>query len=269
VEVVLGAGRLKLLARLAADKPPLEDQLRWTIFESRVENEEDGRGAQVALSYDPQPVFTLPAGLYVVVAKRGDAEATSDVEVAAGEEKRHEVAMAAGRVKLVPKLSAASEPITGNLAWQVLSATEDIEGKRERVALSYEDAPVFTLPSGKYRLRVKRGEATKEIDLETAAGKDQRIDVVLDAGIVEAVARLEAGGQPIKGVAWDVLGAEEDIEGKRERIATAYEDAPMLTLNAGRYQLVARKGAERAFANIEVKAGEKVAVEVKLGGGGN
>jgi hypothetical protein len=172
VEVVLGAGRLKLLARLAADKPPVEDQLKWTVFESRVENEEDGRGAQVALSYDSQPAFTLPAGLYVVVAKRGDAETTSDVEVAAGEERRHEVVIAAGRVKLVPKLSAAGQPITGNLAWRVLSPTEDIEGKRERVALSYEDAPVFTLPSGKYRLHVKRGEATKEIDLETSAGKD-------------------------------------------------------------------------------------------------
>jgi Ca-activated chloride channel family protein len=266
VEVVLGAGRLKLVARLAADKPPVEDQLRWTVFESRVENEEDGRGAQVALTYDAQPVLTLPAGLYVVVAKRGDAEATSDVEVAAGDEKRYEVVIAAGRVKLVPKLSAAGQPITGNLAWQVLSPTEDIEGKRERVALSYEDAPVFTLARGKYRVHVKRGEATKDIDLETAPGKDQRIDVVLDAGIVEAVARLEAGGQPIGGVAWDVLGGEEDIEGKRERIATVYQDTPTLTLNAGRYRLVARKGSERAFTDIEVKAGDKATVELKLGG---
>jgi hypothetical protein len=63
-----------------------------------------------------------------------------------------------------------------------------------------------------------------------------------------------------------VLGAEEDIEGKRERIATVHQDTPMLTLNAGRYRLVARKGAERAFTDIEVKAGEKTAVEVKLGG---
>jgi VWFA-related protein len=97
MEVVLGAGQVKLMARLSAENPPLQtwSSGKWTILEPNVDFE--GRQKEVAYSYEAQPIITLLEGDYRLRVKVGDATQETDLTVKAGEQQVVEVNVSAKR----------------------------------------------------------------------------------------------------------------------------------------------------------------------------
>ena len=97
MQVALGAGQVKLMARLGDGSPPLEkwSSGKWTILETKVDFE--GRQKEVAYSFDAQPIITLNEGDYKLRVKVGDATQETDLTVKAGEQKVVEVDVTAKR----------------------------------------------------------------------------------------------------------------------------------------------------------------------------
>src|SRR6185436_13647819 len=115
------------------------------------------------------------AGRYRVKVKRGDTTRLAELEVRDGEAADREVVLDAGRVKASARLAADSPPLEKDLAWSVLGGAGT---ERTKVAYSYDDTPIFTLPAGHYALQVKRGSAESEKEIDVVAGEDQTVDVV-------------------------------------------------------------------------------------------
>jgi peptidyl-tRNA hydrolase len=97
MDVVVGAGQVKLVARLGSGSPPLTNGApgMWRILEGQANFE--GRRQQVAMHHDAQPVVTLNEGDYKVQVKVGDATQVVDLTVNAGEQKIVEVDVTATR----------------------------------------------------------------------------------------------------------------------------------------------------------------------------
>lgn len=262
-EIVIGAGRVKALARLATGAPAIAKDLAWDVFVGGTLDME-GNQKKAAFSYDPEPVFTLPAGRYVVRVARGEASGQQEVEVAAGEDRSIEIVIGAGRVKLTGHFVAGGPPIAKGAAWDVFEDTQSLDGERKKVGFSYDATPIFTLPAGRYAVVLSRGEARVESKIEIKAGEDQAGDVVLNAGVLEARA-VQAGAPVTADVAIEVLPKGGDLEGPAQAVATRFDAVSTFTLGAGRYEVRARHGEARGTVDVEIRAGERSTVDVPLG----
>jgi hypothetical protein len=78
-------------------------------------------------------------------------------------------------LKLTAILAEGSEPLTRNLTYNVYEAKKDPEGKRKYVAHSYDAAPLFRLPAGRYYVTVEYRGANASRDVEVAAGQAHEI----------------------------------------------------------------------------------------------
>jgi hypothetical protein len=74
-------------------------------------------------------------------------------------------------LKLTAILTEGSEPLTGDLRYEVLKAAKTLEGTRERVSYSYDAAPLFKLPAGRYYVTVTHGSASAGAEVEVTAGR--------------------------------------------------------------------------------------------------
>ncbi len=185
--VVLGAGQVKLMARLGPSSPPLQTWSsgtgKWTVLEPKADFE--GNHKELAYSYDAQPIVTLNEGDYKLQVKVGDALRVVDLSVTAGEQKAMEVVLGAGQVKLMARLGEGNPPLqtwsSGTGKWTVLEPKADFEGNQKEVAYSYDAQPIITLPEGNYRLRVKIGDAAQETDFTVKAGEQKVVEVNVSA----------------------------------------------------------------------------------------
>lgn len=263
-EIVLGAGRVKARAKLAADKPPIAKDLGWDVLQGGSLDME-GNQKKITFSYDAEPVFVIPAGSYVVKVARGESSASKEIEVKAGEDQTIEIVLGSGRIKVTGHFSAGGPPIAKDTAWDVFEDQADLEGNRKKVGFSYDASPIFTLAAGRYAIVLRRGAAHVEQKFEIKAGEDQTQDVVMNAGILEARATLN-GAAVASDIAFDVFPAGNgDLEGTPAAITTGYDAVSGFTLAAGRYRIQARHGSANGSGEVEVKAGEKATLEVKLG----
>jgi Ca-activated chloride channel family protein len=172
--------------------------------------------------------------------------------------------------------AAGSQPIKKDLDYQVLSAEKDIEGNRQKAGFSYDPQPLFKLKAGKYHLRAKHGgndsNAVTEADIEITAGQLAEQTVDLNSGYLRLVSVPAEGGEPIKkDLDYQVLSAEKDIEGNRQKAAFSYDPQPLFKLKAGKYHLRAKHGGNDSNAvteaDIEITAGQLAEQTVDLNSG--
>lgn len=254
VSVVFGAGNLQLTAALNDGGDQLSGGLAWSILGVP---DEEGDREQIAYSYDDVPNFTLPAGSYLGMVKKGNASVTKQVEVTAGTLTKDHLVMGSGIIQAKALMSPGMDPHgSGGLAWSVLTE-EDAEGNRKQIAYSYDDAPKFTVPSGTYVIEVKRGSASTRQDVEVHPGKSTDTTLTLNASILSANAVMTEGAAPVDagGLAWSVLG-EENSEGKREQVAYSYDNEPRFCLPVGTFLVKVKRGSATVEKEIEVVAGE-------------
>jgi Ca-activated chloride channel family protein len=259
---ILNAGLAVFDATYDEAGQPVKDGMRWDVYSA--DKDLDGKRAHIAGTYDTQGRFTLPAAKYLVVAKRGNAILSRELEIAAGKRNEELFVMNAGLVKLSAVLTNGKDVLGKGMRWDVYSIDKDLEGKRKHYAGTYDAAPIFTFNEGKYLVVAKSGSAVREEEIEIKAGKRAEPVLDLNAGIVKLIAKASTGNEVSSGVRWDVYSAEKDLEGKRQTIVGSYDAAPIFTLGSGKYLVVVKVGEATSDYELDVQPGDSKQVDVSM-----
>lgn len=263
IVVLLGSGKLKLAVVMQEGGTPVAKDVSWDILG---EADAEGNRKKVAYSYEAQPTLSVPAGKYQIEVAYGNAKGKAMAEVKAGATTEMVVSLGAGKIKLSALATEGAEPISKDLFWELQGAA-DAEGNRTTAGYSYDGQPTFSLPAGKYQLKIEWGAAKIKQEVEVAAGKLTEIPIIINSGSIMASAIMAEGADPVPdGLNWDVIG-EPNAEGERPKVTYSYDAQPKLHLKAGKYTLMVTRGAATAKADIEIQAGKMTTSALNLNAG--
>ena len=161
-------------------------------------------------------------------------------------------------------LAEGGEPLEGAY-FRVFEVEQDASGNRKQVTYG-GGKPKFELAPGKYHITAKHGAVVKGIDVEIEEGKQNVVEIVLDAGLVRPVAYLAEGVQPLSDAYFRVFEGPGDGEGERTQI-TYGGGKPTFTVPAGTQHITAKRGDALAGTDVDVVAGEVHKVHVLLNAG--
>ncbi len=257
---------LQLDAVLAAGGKPLGRDVRFDVHEAAAAA--DGKRKSVGWDTGGPVQFRLPVGRYRVTASYGSASSPMDVEVAAGDQAiQRTLNLNAGILRVSAVLAAEAKPLEKSVRFDVHEAAADADGKRKFVAWDTGGPGRFPVSAGRYHVTATYGSASKEIDVDVAAGDDNvQRTLNLHAGILRLSAVLAAGEKALeKGVRFDVFDAATDADGERKLVTWDMGGQLRCPVPAGRYYVTAR--ADRGTANTEVtiSAGQERPYELRLG----
>lgn len=259
---ILNAGLGVFAATYDEAGQEVKDGMRWDVYS--IDKDLDGKRAHITGSYDTKTRFMLPTNKYFVVAKRGDASLSREIDIAAGKRNEELFVLNAGLAKLSAILAEGKEPLKDGMRYDIYSIDKDIDGKRQHFAGSYDPQPLFTFNEGKYFVVVKNGFTVVEGEMDIKAGKRAEPTYNLNAGIVKLVAKASTGNEVTEGLRWDVYSTEKDLEGKRTHFGGSYDGSPLFTLPAGKYLVHIKLGDAESDYELEVKAGDSKQVDVPM-----
>lgn len=247
VDMALNAGRLGLRAKRTATETARGDVL-WTV-------KPKGNGTDLFTAYDAETEVILPAGEYSVTLKLGAAVQTRDIEIAPGETVPVEVIAGVGKLKgkviFSPGGSAVKDPRV-----DIFVGSEAAEGESSLIG-DYAAEPVFDLPEGTYRVRIKVDGVDRVFPLTIKTGETVTASFPLDAGLVAITA---PGADSIR-----ITVPRTGIYGDdAEEIARNYDASMNYVLPAGKYTVSASKGDVNVTQDIEIKAGARNEVKLAL-----
>ncbi|MEJ8573437.1 VWA domain-containing protein [Microbaculum marinum] len=220
--VVLGAGMLVVSASVTENGDPLDDVM-FIVQEANADL--SGKRKEIARSARQIAEFGLPAGKYRVVATTGEAEGSTEVEVAANQRTERQIVIDLGALQLKTSVTGLSgEPSGVPIRYDVYSATKDMSGKRTSITASTRPVPVFRLPSGDYFVVARLGSQNvrAEADVKVSTGQLAEVAIEQQAGFVKFV----VDGDPSDRVRWDVMDASGQKVGASVREELDYVLAP-------------------------------------------
>ena len=240
ISLVLGAGKLRLLARPVAGAEPFSSDLAWEVF---AEPDLEGNRKSVAFSYEGNPTLSLPAGTYLVTVKWGEASAQQEVVIESGKLLDAGMVLNAGTIKANAVMGEGGSPVSGNLAWNLLTEP-DAEGNRKDAGFSYNDEARFRNGAGKYLLKLERGSAKTEMEVEVNPNKQTSVTLNLNAGFL----KVNAVGEGM----WTILGVPANGEGDLVDLGFSYEKVATFYLPAGKVIVRRTSGEKKAEQEIEI-----------------
>ena len=263
---------LKLAAMMAKGSEPLADGVYYVVYDAAKNAEGERRQVAVSQAYSPPPRFELPPGRYYVTATYGAATAATELDVPAATLVQQTLDFHAGVLRPTARVNASSNPLDGNVAYELFDAAQDPEGKRRKVASSpaYSKPPRFTVRAGRYYVTAQYFSASANLEIDVAEGENKELSMDLNAGVLVPSAMLSDGGPKLEnGVAYQVDEAAKDAVGQPKRITSipAYSPPSPLPVPAGRYAVSATLGSAVARAEVAVAAGETKKVEFNLHAG--
>jgi Ca-activated chloride channel family protein len=202
----------------------------------------------VARSVASQPKFTLPAGTYYVVARRGTAEARERITIGAGDTDRRALVLDLAQLSLAVRLPGLR-----------LDGSESVSHRIERIGgdardVLYINRASGTVPvaAGRYKLetRLGIGNVLIEREIELRPGASEQVTIEPPAGGLVLRLLDGPGGTAIADVAWDI----RDAQGRTIWIGNQTEARPLLL--AGRYTIVAGTRGRQTERPVEVRQGE-------------
>ena len=204
------------------------------------------------------PLRQIAPGTYDLVVRFGPVEQTQSVEITADALAAPYFVMNAGTV-LLRAYAAEGEPIDSGAALNVYYAGGDDYGYGEGR---------FFVPAGEVTVTAKVGEGEVSETFTLAAGETVEKDLVAGVGLavingsyVEGMA-IEDGGMAV-----NVFKAGKAIDGSREEVGYGYGPASEYQLMPGDYVAVVRMGEAEAEMPFTVASGQRVDVDVVIGGG--
>jgi len=250
--LVLGAGLLVVTAAATEGGDPL-DRTMFIVYEATADL--SGKRKEVARSARQISEFGLPAGNYLVVAKSGEAEASTEVEIAANQRTERSIVMELGALKLataVPGLSGAVPRVQHR--YEISSATMDLSGKRKAIVASAKTEPVFRLPAGDYHLVARLGSqnVVTESDVSVPAGQMSEVTVDQQAGFVT----FSVDGTPEGRMRWEIYDSAGTKVGASVKAELSYVLAP------GDYEARLIVEDKTATGSFSVVSGETKTVRV-------
>lgn len=247
-------------APLAFFKPgmpvPIEEGTAFALYQIA----SDGSlGERVTTEYGEVSV-TIDPGTYRLETKLDEVTVLQDVTITADAIAAPEVILNAGRVIIHPKGSAGG-PDEDSAAVQLLNAAGERQG-------TYYGTTDIVVPAGDLNLRVEVGNASATQVVPIIAGETTEVDIIAEAGIA-AVEGFYVEGMMLETNAHSVAvyPAKKQLDGSRERIATAYGAGNQFTLPPGDYVVEVGLDLAVAEAPFTVKGGERVDVTVVLNAG--
>ncbi len=249
----LNAGYLRLAAMATEGADLLDNNLFYWVYEAKKDIE--GNRKQITSSGDAEPLFRVSAGQYFVRVRHGDAYASAEVEITAGELTEQTIDLNSGYLRLAAVPTEGAEPLGDNLFYWVYEAKKDLEGNRKQISSGGDAEPLFRLPAGRYYVRVRFGDAYAGTELEIVAGELTEQTIDLNAGYLRLAAALTEGAEPLgDNLFYWVYEAQQDVEGNRKQVTSTSDAKPLFRLPAGRYSVRVRHGDDYVDAELEVEA---------------
>lgn len=253
-----GAANLRLRAVLSEGGPQLASGVVWRVFDARPD--ESGSFRVVARGSDPDPVFRLRNGRYVVHATYGRASATTEIEI--GDDSRDEtVVLNAGFLRLAAQGPNAESLPEQRLSFSIYSSEEDQFGERKLILSAIEPGKIVRLNAGLYQIVSQYGDANAVVrgNVRIEAGQLSEVVVSHLAAMITLKLVRETGGEALADTSWSVMSPQGEI------VAESVGAFPSHVLAAGDYTVVARHDG-RAFSRpFTVESGRDREIEVVTG----
>jgi hypothetical protein len=247
--------RLRLIAKLTADGPPVRSGLVWHIFSDQ--RDEQGKLILVDTAIGGVAQFVLKEGSYMVHASYGRAGATSRV-VIGPKARTQTVVINAGGLKLFG-IVAEDTPIgPDQLAFDIYRQGSDQDEARLLVVKDAKPDEFLRLNAGIYHVVSRYGEvnAVMRADIEVKPGKLTEAKVYHKAARITLKLVNEPGGEALADTSWAVLTISGDPVVDRVGAFASF------ILAEGTYSAVAQHGGDNFSREITVEAGSNKEIEV-------
>lgn len=203
--------------------------------------------------------LVVPAGPVVLMTRLGESNAEEAFTLEPGEIVEKDVVMGIGILAINAVYADGGPAVeSSGMRVDVLTAKKSLDGKRKQLDGGYGPGNQFKLPPGDYMVRARLDKAFAEMPVTVTRGEMTEIVVNLDAGVLFTAA---PGAYRI-----DVFDGKADLQGKRQRIDGAYGEEFQVTLNPGKYLVVATMGdarGEKKEVEVAVSAAERSEVTVE------
>lgn len=251
--LVLGTGRLELSA-LTREGGETVDNVIFLVAEDDPDAPQGRR--EIARTAAPNADFVLAAGTYYVTAKRDSVEVRDRIAIGIGDVVKHAVVLDTANLYLASQLGTTVATAGLPVTFRVLRA--EGAGLRE-VASSTAPSPVFLLAGGHYRAEAQLGtlNVKSAVDLDVTPGKDVKMTLKLDAGLVTIQPGAASAGEGAG--RWQVRDASGKIV-----LRSAAGGPKTANLAPGRYVVQHERGDRKAETPFDLKSGEQRTVDLVL-----
>jgi hypothetical protein len=247
-----GQVALAVTARFGRDLPAINGGLHWRIYPSKPET--SGAFRLIKEEKTAAPIFTLPAGSYVIHVGFGLASATKAVDLRPGEPVRELFEIPAGGLRIEGKVGDARIP-PGQISFDLFRGSQFEPGDKRPIVQSVQTGDVILLPEGTYHIVSNYGDANATVrsDIRVQTAKLTDATVTHRAAVITLKLVNQSGGEARANTQWSVLTPGGDVV--KESIGAF----PRVILAEGDYRAIARnddKTFERAFKVITGVDGE-------------
>lgn len=248
LDLPLDAGRIALSA-MARDGAPALDDVLYRVLEADPEAGDGFR--EVARSAATVAELVLPAGTYQFVARYGAAETRERITITAGEEVRHTLRIAVGRLLLSARLQGASQDLSDGVMYRLSPA----EAGLDAVETSAASQSIAVAP-GRYRLEARIGPANAMVarDVEVRSGTEQQVQLAVPAAEVEFRLADALSGLAVAEAFWEITNEQNQV------IWRTMQTRPKAVLAAGRYTARLATKSRRFEKAFEVRPGAGVLI---------
>lgn len=243
---------LSLAAVFAGDARQIRSGLAWRIFRDN----DSGSPVIVARSNDPNPVFQVEPGTYIIHASYGFATSMRRVAVRANMQLSERMTISAGALRLSGAIG--DQPIAaGRLSFNVyVPIGSDSEGRL--VVSNGKAGDLIRLPEGTYHVVSTYGDTNSIMrsDLQVESGRVTEATLNHRAATLTLKLVTAPGGEALAGVAFSVLTPGGDV------IREAIGAFPQLVLADGDYVVIARHDGQVYTREFKVDSGVDRDIEV-------
>ncbi len=255
--LTLNVGRLRLLAIAGSDDRVL-DQMLFLVYED--DPDALGGAREVARSAADQPIFTLPAGSYRVVARRGRSETRARVTVQSGKTIAKRITLKSTTLRASAHVTGASNELDDLLTFRVYpdGASQEVEAKA--LVRTSRPNPTFHLEAGRYRIVGTLGyvNARASTSINLKPGDRKSIALEYNAGWTNFVLREPGGATIVDDVSWTL----KDDAGRP--LWSTDTPSPKTPLAAGSYELTAKHRGRRITTAFTLQVGQRKSIIVSF-----
>ncbi len=235
---------LKVTSRPAPGAPPFTgaEGISYDAYVATADGHEPNAVATEYGGNASEAMFLLPAGRYVIIARKDLASAQAIVEVVPTAQTEADIVLNAGYIK-AQAMATATEPATeSGIAWDVTDSSGETD-------TSYGPTRTILVDAGAATVKASLGTASASVPVNVIPGQTTAVQVVIGAGKLVLRGKRSAEATDFDtAVRWDVTGASGET-------ATSYGEA-QFDLPAGDYKVAASLGEATAEVAVTVAAGQ-------------
>ena len=241
-----GTGHIRLQARDNAEAAEPAARVLFRVLEDDPAAP-DGR-IEVARSAAVTPQFTLPAGTYHLVARKGPAEVRELIALRSGDDVSRTLVLKLARLSLSMRLPGASQTAVEKASYRVFRLDSD----DQIVAHAGQPTARLQLPAGRYRVEARLGRlnAVASRDVELAEARDQELVMEPAAALLQLRLATAGGGRAAGDVFWEIRDSSGQV------IWRTTQAEPREFLAAGRYMIRTEWRDQRKEQTVDLSAGE-------------